>query len=367
MVAVTTRLLFRTFVAKRIVMTKVGISMGDMNGVGLEIIFKTFRDPRIFHKITPILYGSPKVISFHRKALNLGDLPLHMIQSPEQAVPKKLNVISVSQEEFHVDFGKETPEAGTLARLSLQAAVADVRNGLVDVLVTAPINKHNIQGENFSFAGHTEYLAQAFNGQPLMLLCSDTMRVGTVTGHIALKDVADKLSQELILTKLRILHRTLIQDFGISLPKIAVLSIDPHAGDQGVIGQLDASLMEPTLRKALDEKMIALGPYPADGFFGSGQFKQFDAVLAMYHDQGLTPFKALNFHSGVNFTAGLSAVRTSPDHGVGYDIAGKGIANEQSFREAVFCAVDVFKNRKEQLSLEANQLIPRKKGRSDEE
>jgi len=340
--------------------------MGDMNGIGVEVVLKTFKDPRMLQKMIPIVYGSSKVISFHRKAFNI-EIPLHHISQVDQAQPRKLNILSVSQDEFVVDFGKETIESGRLARISLQAAAADVRNGLVDVLVTAPINKHNIQGEGFSFAGHTEYLAQAFGGTPLMLLCSDMMRVGTVTGHIPLQEVAQKMNPELILEKLRIMHRSLIQDFGISLPKIAVLSIDPHAGDQGVIGKLDQTVLQPTIQKALDEKIIALGPYPADGFFGSGQFREFDGVLAMYHDQGLAPFKAMTFHSGVNFTAGLAAVRTSPDHGVGYDIAGRGIASEQSFREAVFTAVDVFKKRKEQLSLEANQLIPKKKGKTEEE
>ena len=347
-------------------MLKVGISMGDMNGIGVEVVLKTFKDPRMLQKMIPIVYGSSKVVSFHRKALNI-ELPLQHISSIDQAQPRKLNVLSVTQDEFVVEFGKETTEAGRLARLSLQAAAADVRDGLIDVLVTAPINKHNIQGEGFSFAGHTEYLAQAFGGAPLMLLCSDVMRVGTVTGHIPLQEVAQKLTSELILEKLRIMNRSLIQDFGISLPKIAVLSIDPHAGDQGVIGKLDQSLLQPTLRKAMDEKLVALGPYPADGFFGSGQFREFDGILAMYHDQGLTPFKAMNFHSGVNFTAGLSSIRTSPDHGVGYDLAGKGVASEQSFREAVFSAMDIYQKRKEQLQLEANQLIPKRKGKQEEE
>ena len=345
---------------------KVGISMGDMNGIGVEVVLKTFREPRMLQKMIPILYGSSKVVSFHRKVLNI-EIPLNHITQLEQAQPKKLNILSVVPDEFTVEFGKETAESGRLARLSLQAAAADVRTGLVDVLVTAPINKHNIQGEGFSFAGHTEYLAQAFGGAPLMLLCSDVMRVGTVTGHIPLEEVAKKLTSELILEKLRIMHRSLIQDFGISLPKIAVLSIDPHAGDQGVIGKLDQQLLQPTLRKAMDEKMVAIGPFPADGFFGSGQFREYDGILAMYHDQGLAPFKAMNIHSGVNYTAGLSGIRTSPDHGVGYDLAGKGVASEQSFREAVFAAMDIFRKRKEQLDLEANQLIPKRKGKQEEE
>jgi len=342
---------------------RIGITCGDINGIGMEVILKTFSDPRMFDMCTPVVYGSAKAAQFHRKTLELNELPIQTVDHADKAHGKKLNFINVGQEEVHVSLGESTTEAGTLAFKALEQAVHDLASNNTDILVTAPINKHNIQSEDFQFPGHTEYLANYANeDHPLMILAYEGLRVGIVTGHIPLKDVSDAIDPDLILAKLRVFHKSLIQDFGIPSPKLAVLGLNPHAGDSGVIGDEERKVILPALEQARQEGMLCFGPYPGDGFFGSGQFSQFDGVLAMYHDQGLIPFKTLSFDSGVNYTAGLPIVRTSPDHGTAYDIAGKGIASEASFRQSIFLACDIYSNRKNHREMAANPL---KHGRAE--
>lgn len=336
---------------------KVGISIGDINGIGIEVILKTLMDNRILEHCTPIVYGSVKITSFHRKALNIQDFSFNIIQNTDQANPKRANLINCWDEEVKIDLGQQTENGGKYAFKSLEAATNDLLEGKIDALLTAPINKHNIQQPGFDFPGHTEYLQQrSGSAESLMFLVSDDLRVGVVTGHIPLKDVATTVTTEKIMAKLRLMNKSLKQDFWIEKPKIAVLGLNPHAGDNGLIGEEDQNVIIPAIEEAKKEKILAFGPYAADGFFGNGSYRQFDAVLAMYHDQGLVPFKTLAFGAGVNFTAGLDIVRTSPDHGTGYDIAGKNQANESSFREALYMALDVVKNRREQDELLENPL-----------
>ncbi|POY34753.1 4-hydroxythreonine-4-phosphate dehydrogenase PdxA [Solitalea longa] len=336
---------------------KVGISIGDINGIGIEVILKSLLDNRILEHCIPIVYGSVKITSFHRKALNIQDFSFNIIQSTDQANPKRANLINCWDEEVKIDIGQQTENGGKYAFRSLEAATNDLLEGKLDALVTAPINKHNIQQEGFDFPGHTEYLQQkAGNDESLMFLVSDDLRVGVVTGHIPVKDVAGAITVEKILAKLRLMDKSLRKDFWIEKPKIAVLGLNPHAGDDGLIGDEEINTIIPAIEEARKEKILALGPYPADGFFGKGLHNQFDAVLAMYHDQGLVAFKALSFGTGVNFTAGLPFVRTSPDHGTGYDIAGKNQANETSFRKAIYTAIDVVRKRRETAELLENPL-----------
>lgn len=325
---------------------KIGISQGDINGVGLEVILKTIIDPSICEICTPILFSSQKTVSYYRKALNLEELNFHPIRDFNQINTKKVNLFNCYEEEVSFEIGKATELGGKYALLSLEKATESLFLKHVDALVTAPINKHNIQGPNFNYPGHTEYLADKLGGEPLMLLCSDELKVAVVTGHVALKDVSEKISPAQITKKIDQLHRSLVEDFGIRKPKIAVLGLNPHAGDNGVIGDEDKNIILPAVDKAFKENKLVYGPYSADGFFGNATYKEFDGVLAMYHDQGLVPFKTISFNNGVNFTAGLNFVRTSPDHGTGFDIAGKNIANSDSFRRAVYMAIDVFKSRK---------------------
>jgi 4-hydroxythreonine-4-phosphate dehydrogenase len=335
----------------------VGISQGDINGIGLEVIIKTFLDPQMFDICTPVIFGSQKTASFHRKALNIEDFSFNQIKDTSEINHKRANIINVYDDEPLVELGKQTPAGGKYAFLSLEAAAYALAQKKIDVLVTAPINKENIQSPDFNFPGHTEYLDDKFgDGNSLMFLVSDTLRVAVATGHIPVTQVAQALSSELIIKKLQVLHKSLIQDFEVRRPKIAVLGLNPHAGDNGVIGNEELTIINPAINKAKEEGMLVYGPYPADGFFGNGMFKNFDAVLAMYHDQGLIPFKTIAFNSGVNFTAGLPVVRTSPDHGTAYDIAGKNIASEESFREAVYRAIDIYKTRKEYELITANPL-----------
>ena len=325
---------------------KVGITHGDINGIGYEVIIKTLMDNRIFELCTPIIYGSPKVAAYHRKALNIENFSLNNIKEPNEAHPKRANIINCVDENIKVELGKSTTTAGNSAFQSLEAAVADLKKGAIDVLVTAPINKKNIQSKDFEFPGHTEYLeAKLESGKSLMLLLSNKLRVGVVAGHVPISKVPQQITKEAILEKLDILNKSLLKDFGIQRPKIAVLSLNPHAGDNGLIGTEELEIINPALNEAREKNIMALGPFPADGFFGSDDYTKFDAILAMYHDQGLAPFKALAFDSGVNFTAGLSGVRTSPAHGTAYAIAGTNVASETSFREALYLALDVYKNR----------------------
>ncbi len=325
----------------------VGISQGDINGIGLEVIIKSFLDPTIFELCTPVVFGSNKTASFHRKTLNIEDFSFNQIKEVSEANGKRANIINVYEEEVNIELGKQTEIGGKYALKSLEAAAYALAQGKVHVLVTAPINKENIQSPDFNFPGHTEYLESKFgDGNSLMFLVSDTLRVAVATGHISVTQVAAALTVEKITNKIRALHLSLVKDFNITKPKIAVLGLNPHAGDNGVIGNEEKNIILPAINIAKEEGIIAYGPYPADGFFGNKTYTQFDAVLAMYHDQGLVPFKTIAFNNGVNFTAGLPIVRTSPDHGTAYDIAGKNKASEKSFREAIYTAIDIYRNRK---------------------
>ncbi len=325
---------------------KVGISQGDINGISYEVIMKTLMDNRILEFCTPIIYGSPKVAAYHRKALNINNISFNHIKSPNESLDKKINIINCIPEDVRVELGKSTEVAGESSYKALSKAVSDLQAGQIDVLVTAPINKDNIQSEDFAFPGHTEYLVEKFRSENYaMLMVSEQMRVGVVTAHVPLSEVASKLSKDLILSKLRIIAHSLVQDFSVTNPRIAVLGLNPHAGDNGLLGVEEQEIIIPAIKEAKDEGIVALGPYPADGFFGSSDFTKFDAILAMYHDQGLIPFKLTSFERGINFTAGLSVIRTSPSHGTAYDIAGEGKASPESFRQALYLAIDVFRNR----------------------
>ncbi|MCU4162734.1 4-hydroxythreonine-4-phosphate dehydrogenase PdxA [Carboxylicivirga caseinilyticus] len=336
---------------------KVGITQGDINGIGYEVIFKTLADNRIFESFTPVIYGSSKVAAYHRKALNIPNFSLNSIKDIGEAHSKRINIINCLDDNIRVELGKSTTIGGEAAFNALELAVKDLKDGKIDVLVTAPINKKNIQSDSFNFPGHTEYLEQQAEGsKALMLMVSDIMKVGVVAGHVPLKDVPSKITKESILAKLRTLNETLTMDFSIRKPRVAVLGLNPHAGDQGVLGTEEQDIIIPALDEAKQEGIMALGPYPADGLFGSEQFKNFDAILAMYHDQGLAPFKALTFSKGVNYTAGLPFIRTSPDHGTAFDIAGQDKANFDSFRQAVYLAIDVCNNRRENKELRKNPL-----------
>jgi 4-hydroxythreonine-4-phosphate dehydrogenase len=336
---------------------RVGISCGDLNGIGHEVIIKTFLDNRMLDECLPILYGSRFVSGQHRKVLGIPDFSFNPIKDADEANPKRANVVNVWEEEVEVNIGTPTPESGAYALRSLQAAVADLKAGKIDVLVTAPIDKLNIQSAEFNFPGHTEYLAKEFGAEEhSMIMLSESMNVTFMTGHLPLSEVGKALTFESIIKKIRFLDRHFPIDFAIRRPKIAVLGLNPHNGDGGVIGKEEMEVIAPAIRKAKEDGLLVFGPFAADGFFGSGAYRQFDVVLAMYHDQGLIPFKTLNFDQGVNFTAGLSVVRTSPDHGTGFDIAGKGVASEQSFRDAVFSAIDIFNERIRYAEMSADPL-----------
>ncbi len=336
---------------------KVGISMGDCNGVGPEIIMKAFADQRMLAFCTPIVYGSMRVMQFHRKALGLGDVALNEVPNADAAVSRKVNVVNVTDEEVRVSFGEANDVSGALALKSLVAATEDLASNKCDVLVTAPINKKNVQSKEFPFPGQTEYLAHYSNtDKVLMLMIGEGLRVAVATGHVALKEVAEKLTKDLILQKLELLQQSMIRDFGIVKPRIAVLGLNPHAGDEGLMGDEEQRIIEPAIAAFQSQGNYAYGPYGSDGFFGTGQHRHFDAVLAMYHDQGLAPFKALAFESGVNFTAGLPIVRTSPDHGPAMDIAGKNEAGPDSFRAAVYAACDIYNWRREYRDMTADPL-----------
>lgn len=338
---------------------KVGISIGDLNGVGLEVILKTFADKRMFDFCTPVLFASQKSVAFHKKAIN-SEMRFQEIKSIEKAVDGKMNLLSVWKEEEPVSLGTPTKESGRCALLSLEAATKALKEKAVDVLLTAPISKENIQSETFAFEGHTEYLEANLEGDSLMILMTDTLRLGLVTGHVPVAKIAETITKELIEKKVSIMYNTLVQDFGISKPKIAVLGLNPHCGDNGVIGEEDDDLIRPTLAGIQQTGKLVYGPYAADGFFGSEKYKQFDGVLAMYHDQGLVGFKSISFGGGVNFTAGLSEIRTSPDHGTAFEIAGKNEADASSFREALYTAIQIFKTRSAYKLLVKDSLNSRK-------
>lgn len=333
----------------------VGISQGDLNGIGLEIILKVLSEPGLSEICIPVLFSSQKTVSYFRKSLGLDDFNFNPLRDFNQVHTKKPNVFICYEEEVNIEMGKPTAISGKYAKISLEAATKALLENKIDVLVTAPINKYTMQEAGFNYPGHTEYLGETLGGTPLMLLCSNDLRVAVVTGHIPLKDVSQHITAEKILAKIQQLHHSLKHDFGIRKPKIAVLGLNPHAGENGSIGHEEKTTIGPAIEKA-KETMLVYGPYSADGFFGNNTQSQFDGVLAMYHDQGLIPFKALAFGHGVNFTAGLNYIRTSPDHGTAYEIAGKQIADESSFREALYMAIDIYRNRHLQDEISANPL-----------
>ena len=325
---------------------RVAITHGDTNGVGYEVIFKVFADPAMLELCTPIIYGSPKIAAYHRKALNL-ETNFSIINQAEEARDGRLNLLTCFDEEVKVEIGQPSTEAGEAALKALDRAMTDYRSGLYDVLVTAPINKATIQSPGFHFPGHTEYIETSMGEahKALMILMNENLRVALVTTHLPIKDVAKAITKEAVIAKATIFHQALKRDFRISNPRIAVLSLNPHAGDNGVLGSEEQDIIKPAIDELASQGSQAFGPYPADGFFGNGTYDHFDGVLAMYHDQGLAPFKTIALESGVNYTAGLSIVRTSPDHGTAYDIAGQGKADENSMRQAIYTAIDVWRNR----------------------
>jgi 4-hydroxythreonine-4-phosphate dehydrogenase len=333
----------------------VGISIGDYNGIGIEIILKTFLDKRMLDFCTPVIFGSTKLITTYKKNLDL-DVPFNGIKHIDKIVFGKINILNLWKEDFDVEFGIPTSISGNYAYKSLEAATNALSNKTIDVLVTAPINKDTIQSQSFDFPGHTEYLESKLEGESLMILMTDNLKVGLVTGHIPVAQIAQTITPQLITKKVNILYHTLVKDFAINRPKIALLGLNPHCGDKGLIGTEDDTIIAPTVETLKKEGKLIYGPFAADSFFGSDNYKKFDAVLAMYHDQGLAPFKTLSFGEGVNFTAGLNRVRTSPDHGTAYEIAGKGIAKADSFKEAVFTAIQIYKTRETYNSLTENVL-----------
>ena len=334
---------------------KVGISVGDLNGIGGEIILKTFADSRMLEFCTPVIFASNKVVSFLKNHFKL-EITFNGVNHFDQIRHKKINVFNVWKTPVKIEFGKEDPEIGEFAVQSLKAATKALKDGEIDVLVTAPVNKHSIQSETFNFPGHTDYLAQELEGNSLMLMVANGLRVGLITDHVPVKDVANHITPELINEKIETIYKSLQKDFRIGQPKIAVLGINPHTGDHGVIGSEDDSILRPTLKTIKDSGKLVFGPYAADSFFGTDNYKNFDAIIATYHDQGLIPFKTISFGRGVNYTAGLNRVRTSPDHGTAFEIAGKGKADNSSFKAAIFSAIEIFKNRLEYDHITQNPL-----------
>lgn len=336
---------------------KVGISQGDTNGVGLELIIRTFAEESIFQYCTPVVYASPKAFAYYKKLLNLEKPVYNQIQSAADAVQGKLNLVVTVKEGIDVQPGTASNNSGKEALMALNAMLEDASKGLIDAMVTAPLDKNSVAANEINFTGHTGYIAKYFNVQDYaMLLVSDEVKVALVTEHLPVSDVAKNLTKELIYNKIQTLHACMKQDFGLVKPKIAVLGLNPHAGDNGLLGKEEKEVIIPAIEKCFSAGHLVFGPYPADSFFGSGQFRQFDAVLAMYHDQGLIPFKTFAFYEGVNYTAGLPVLRTSPDHGTAYSLAGKGTADLQSFRNAIFEAIHIVRNRRQHADDYANPL-----------
>ena len=333
----------------------VGISIGDLNGIGSEVVLKTFEDSRMLELCTPVIFANVKILSFAKKSLDAG-MQLHGIDSLDQIITGKINVLNVWKESVNIEYGVNDENVGKYAIKSFVAATKALKEGLVDVLVTAPVNKYNIQAEDFKFPGHTDYLDQELEGDALMFMVQDNLRVGLITDHIPVNEVSSHLTEALIKKKIETIKKSLIQDFSINKPRIAVLGLNPHAGDGGVIGKEDDEIIKPVIKKMFESGTLVFGPYPADGFFGSNQYEKYDAVIATYHDQGLIPFKTLSFGNGVNYTAGLNKIRTSPDHGTAYDIAGKGVADHNSFKEAVYLAIDIYHSRNEYQIISQNPL-----------
>lgn len=326
---------------------RIGITLGDLNGIGPEVVMKALDDNRLLSFITPVIYGSSKVIAFYKKQLNIEEFNYTQVRSKGQFAPKTINIINCWEDNLDIVPGKASRESGRASFLALKQATEELKEGIIDALVTGPIDKNSIHHDEFPFTGHTEYLTKFFGGESLMLMVHDTLRVGVVTEHIPVKDIAAAITKEKIEAKLRLMEQSLRKDFGITKPRIAVLGLNPHAGDGGLIGQEDEQIIKPIIAEQKNKGRLVYGPFPADGLFGSGNYARYDGILAMYHDQGLVPFKVIAFENGVNFTAGLPVVRTSPDHGTAYAIAGKNQASEASLREAIYRALDIFKLRNE--------------------
>ena len=337
---------------------RVAITHGDINGIGYEVILKALSDTRMLELCAPVIYGAAKVAAYYKRILELNQIHINTIATAENILPDKINLINCVGDDIKVEVGKPTEAAGIAAYQALEAAVTDIRKGLVDVIVTAPINKHTIHSEQFNFPGHTEYLQDRLGDgdTPLMILMNDKMRVALVTMHIPVSEISRQLTQEAIQTKLAIFRKSIREDFAIEEPRIAVLSLNPHAGDDGLLGSEETEIIIPAIEESRKNGIMAFGPYPSDGFFGAATYTHFDGVLAMYHDQGLAPFKTISMDDGVNYTAGLPFVRTSPDHGTAYDIAGKNVASENSMRQAIYTAIDVYRNRRNYSEMTANPL-----------
>jgi 4-hydroxythreonine-4-phosphate dehydrogenase len=325
---------------------RIGITLGDLNGIGPEVVIKALADNRLLNILTPVVYGSTRVLSYYRKLMELEEFNYSQIKTKGQFFSKAVNVVNCWEEIIEINPGQPSRQAGRAALLALKKSVEELKEGLIDALVTAPVDKNTIHGEEFPFRGHTEFLTHEFNaGESLMLMAGKDLRVALVTDHIPVKEIASQITRDRVELKIRLLEMSLKKDFNINKPKIAVLGLNPHAGDEGLLGSEEQEFIKPVINELKAKGKLIMGPFPADGFFASGQYSKFDAILAMYHDQGLVSFKALDFQSGVNFTAGLPIVRTSPDHGTGYAIAGKNQADESSMREAIYLACDIVKNR----------------------
>lgn len=336
----------------------VGITQGDGNGISYEVIIKALADERILDMCTPVIYGSSKIFGFYKKQIhNIDQINTNVINSAKDVHQKRVNIVNCLPENVFVEPGQPTPESAKSAMTALERAVEDIKAGDIDVLVTAPINKRAMVGEGFGYTGHTEYLEKQFGvDEVAMIMVSERLKVGVVTGHISLKDVPANITTEKILSKIRLMSRSLQRDFGVNAPKIAVLGLNPHCGDGGLLGDEEQQIILPAVKAANEEGIMAFGPYSPDGFFGLGNYQKFDAVLAMYHDQGLTPFKALAFEEGVNYTAGLPIIRTSPDHGTAYEMAGRDMADPRSMKSAIYAAIDIFNNRLAYDELIANRM-----------
>jgi len=335
---------------------KIGISIGDINGIGLEVILKTLAHEYVAKQCIPVIFGSSKVVSYHKNIVD-ADFHFHIARSTDHLDPDKVNVINCWTDNVNISLGKPTPESGQYAYQSLEYATAELKAGRIDALVTAPINKEAMKMADFPFPGHTEYLSQELGGgHSLMLMVHEALKVGLVTNHLPISEVAGAVTREQVMQKIHLLDQSLRMDFGLEKPTLAVLGLNPHAGDGGAIGKEDEEIVRPSVIECKEKGMLVMGPYPADGFFGSGQYRKFDGILAMYHDQGLVPFKTLAFGGGVNFTAGLPHVRTSPDHGTAYDLAGKNMADPSSFRQAFFLALDIARQRRNYQEIYSNAL-----------
>ncbi len=337
---------------------KIGITQGDLNGIGLELVLKTFSNAGMLDLCTPVLYASAKAATYHRKAIS-SETNFHIVKSATEAQSGMLNLVNCFDDEVKIEFGKPSVDSGRAALAALEKAVEEYKSGMIDAIVTAPISKSDIQGPSFQFKGHTEFFADRVGDgmQPLMILMNNQMKVALLSTHVAVKDISSQLTREALMEKLRIFHKSLRIDFRISIPRIAVLALNPHAGDDGLLGSEEKEIIIPVISELEKESIFCFGPFAADGFFGAGLYREFDGVMAMYHDQGLAPFKALSMNDGVNFTAGLPLVRTSPDHGTAYDIAGKGVANENSFRHAIYTAIDVLRNRRLEAEMFNHRLV----------